>query len=426
MIIKNKGFTLLETILVVGIITLLITTVYNIAVKRNQSYLVEKQAEFVTQIIKSLDDYLLTTGNIAEINGLVSPPINLIEQRIIPEAMANSSNTIVTLWGSPATITGIDLDITPSDPLQGPVPGYEINLTAIPSTVCSKLASHPLIIKSSQRIMVNGITVKSPGVSEPDSALIASSCINANNNIQIASNAFRNGIDPIGNSNASGHLRNKETKYNIAPTGQAISSISNTCTGGASWDATVSACTCPATAKWNGTACVIFSTVANPTGVCNIGQFFNPISKACQALYPIGQKYNPVTNTAVAAPNSIRTLCIPGVNTSNPNTPASSACVTVNNQESASPVYDGGRHIPNTVVAPVAPAFSSIATNTTHTAQINTSMPSTNALAGTIACPVGSIPTLAVNSTNPNPNFDGKNCQMCVNGTWDGDRCVTN
>jgi prepilin-type N-terminal cleavage/methylation domain-containing protein len=434
MIKKTKGFTLLEILLVMGIISLLTATAYGMIAKKQATTQAEKQAQYVNQIITSLNDYFLDVSpdpsvGMTSINNAVSPPTQLIAGRLIPDEMVDTANSLKTIWGTPASINAVSLDITPLDGMSNNVTGYEISLTNVPSSACSLFSSHTYIITKAQRITINGNEVRSPGVTNPDVGLLTASCNNVNNTINIASDVYKKGIDPIISSNAGAYTRNKEGKLYIAPTGQNTSTGSTTCTGGATWDPIISSCVCSSTTKWNGSSCVgINNNTVNQAGNCAIGSFWNQVTRICQVNCPTNQVYNPVTNSCIASTNNSQTLCIPGIDP----TKSAAACQTVNNKVNAADVYEAGRHIPSTVKTTIAPAFASIPTNTTHNAQIITSMPLNNANGGSVACPPGARPTLAMNATNnnsgtfanPTANYDGKVCQMCVNGYWDNDRCV--
>lgn len=427
MIKKKNGFTLMEIILVIGIMSVLATGVYGIAAKRNATFQAEKQAQYVGEITDSLTDYLMSTQttDVVSIDNVVSDTGSLIAQKIIPPEMAATPFSLQTIWGTPVFITAV----------VAPVNGFQISLTNIPEEVCTKFTTQASLLKKAQGISVNGTVVKTPGVSDTDVGVVASSCVNAGNTVNISVEAYKFGIDPIVSSNAAAANRNKENKYYIAPTGTATSTGAATCSGGSYFDPTYSACVCAPGSKWSGKACVAFGSAAvNQAGTCNIGQMWNQVSKTCQAVCPAGQVYNqtyqlnnPATNGCVAnAEIPPKTICIPGDTTT-------TSCQVVPNRYAPVAVYDAGRYIPDNVFTPVAPLNPSIPTNTNHTAQIGTSMPTTFALAGAPACPPGVRPTSAAipsnanggTATNPIANFDGKVCNMCVNGTWDGDRCVT-
>lgn len=430
MIKKTKGFTLLESLLVAGIISILLATVYGLAAKRQEALKAENQAKYVNQIITSLNDYFLDvspdpTIGITQINASVNPPTQIISERLIPNEMIATANSLQTTWGTPAAISAVSIDVT-QDGIPNNVTGYEISLTDISGNACTLLASQTHIISKAQRITINGVVVRTPGVSEPDVALITASCNDLNNTINIASDAYKKGIDSIVSSNAGGKTRNKENKLYIAPTGQNTSTGATACVGGSAWDPVVSACVCSITSKWDGNSCVAINAPAvGQAGNCLTGTFWNQVSRTCQAICPTNQVYDPVGNFCTPTTNMSKTLCIPGLSTS--------VCETVNNQVAATNVYEAGRHIPSTINTPIVPAFAAIPTTTTHTAQIVTSMPLNNVNGGSASCPAGTRPVSALTANNANAgtlnapiaNYDGKVCQMCVNGYWDNDRCVT-
>jgi type II secretory pathway pseudopilin PulG len=429
MIKKTKGFTLLESLIVGGIISILLITVYSLAAKRQEAVKAENQAKYVNQVINSLNDYFIDISpnpaiGVAQINALVNPPAQIITEKLIPNEMIATPNSLQTIWGSPASISAVSLDIT-QDGIANNVTGYEISLTDITGKACTLLASQTYIISKAQRITINGTEVRTPGVAEPDVASIAASCNDLNNTINIATDANKKGIDSIVSSNAGGKTRNKEGKLYIAPTGQNTSTGATSCVGGSAWDPVVSACVCSSTTKWDGNSCVaINNNAVGQAGNCESGKFWNQVSKSCQTMCPPNQVYDPIGNFCVASANVTKTLCIPGISTT--------VCQTVDNKVAATNVYEAGRHIPSTVNAPIAPAFPAIPTTTTHTAQIVTSMPLNNVNGSSAACPAGARPVSALTANNANAgtsnapiaNFDGKVCQMCVNGYWDNDRCV--
>lgn len=430
MIKKNQGFTILEVLIVVGIISVLLISAYGVIAKKQDALLVEKQAKYVNQIIGSLNDYFIDISpdpsiGTPQLTGILNPPTQLIEQRLIPSEMINTNNSLQTLWKTNAAINPISIDITPSDGLANSVTGYEISLMDVPGKACSLLASQTYIINKAQRITINGNTVRYPGVSEPEPSLIATYCNDLNNTINIATDVYKRGIESIVSSNAGALTRNKENKYYIAPTGQSTSSTAPACSGSSSWDPITSACICPSNAKWDGNSCAsINNNSQGQAGNCAIGLFWNQTSRACQPICPLNEVYNPISNSCVPATNEAKTLCIPGI--------SESICETVNNKVAATSVYEAGRHIPSTIKNPIVPAFEGIDTDTNHTAQIVTSMPLNNINGGSNACPPGAKPVLAMNAINSNggtaaepiANYDGKVCQMCINGSWDGDRCV--
>jgi len=432
MIKKTKGYTLLEIMLVVGIITLMMVSIYGIASKKYSEYLADKQAQYVSQIITSLNDYLISTSTdpvtgVNDIDVLINPINQLIDGRLVPNDMINGGS-LQTVFGTPASINSTTFDITPTDGIANAIAGYEISLTNIPSKLCSRIASHTYVVSKAQRITINGTVVKTPGVSEPDIGQLTVSCNNNNNTINIASEVYKKGIESIVNSNANAATRNKENKHYIAPMGENTSSAAAVCTGGATWDPTVSACICDVNSNWNGNSCVpVNSPNVGEAASCRFGYFWNQTTRTCQVMCPINQVYHPITNTCVAATNASKTLCIPGLDPANP-----AVCETVNNRVADTSAYGAGRRIPLTVLTPIIPVSPAIGTTTVHNPQIATSMPLNNSNAGSQACPAGSRPTLALNPINssgtpasPIANYDGKVCQMCINGYWDNDRCVT-
>ncbi len=474
---KNKGFSLIEIIMVLGIISSLTFVVYSVTAKKNTDYTLNRQAELIEQIIISLNDYFAITsdtGTSSEtlMDAIISPS-NLIEQKIIPAEMADNSTdpdgnpiqTVKTLWGTPVVFDAISVDLTPDISGDPNVTGYSISLNGVPNDYCSKLASNSKIVLSSQIISVNGEDAKTAGSSDIDLDVVTGCTSETNSNtILITTVPFKQGVAPLSSSNAPGGYREKENKYFIAPIGTNTTTTSTTCPSGTSWDGTLSICQCSTTGTfWNGTTCTSYSSttagtsdVLNQAGLCQLNQKWDPVNKACISLSTCvaGQIYDPISNSCISETTTscssgtiydrirktcitvssatppttgTKTLCIPGGTTTD--------CVTVENYKiiSTTPATQAGRQIPASVFTNNV-ALDTIGTNTTHSAQQTntTSQPYINNANGSTACPSSSRPRNALQANNgtgsfttPIANFDGTACAMCVSGIWDGDRCVT-
>ena len=476
---KRNGYSLVEIIMVLGVISMLTIAVYNVAAKTNINYKVDKQAQLIQEIITGLEDHLVTvsdadTSSTATISSIVSPIDNLITQRLIPNDMiVDNGGTleVKTLFGTAVNIGATNV----SDGVNPAISGYYISMDKIPNEACSRLASHPKIVEKSQNITVNGVSVKAAGSSQIDPAALSNNCVSATdeNTISVSVTPFKNGVVALTSSNALSSKREKESPGMIAPIGEKTTpGVTYACTGGAIWDLNVSSCVC-STGVWNGVACSTSANTVNNAGNCGLGMFWEEYSRQCVAISTCSnsQTWDPISRSCVsettcganqsydrirkvcvadALPNSAATtLCIPGVDPTNPN-----ACVSgIVNKYATTTTSGAGRQIPATVTSPISkidPTNHTLPTNTTMTTQVlaaapaqsnvnvNNTVNSSGANVYTFnvnpnnGCPAGARPFFASASKNsagtynaPVGKYDNMVCQMCINGSWNGDRCVS-
>jgi len=363
--------------------------IYGAYAKKYETAIAKKQGDLIMHIMTSLNQNLLVVSDsdtpvlvataVANINSNINPPTRLISQRVIPTEMITSPVAVHTLWGGNVTFAATTIDLTPLGAL-GLVPAYEITLNNVPPTGCSKITNNPKLLNISDRIRINGINIKIPGSAIVNPSTVAAACNNANNVVAILGSSFKYGIEAVVSSNAPARLKPKEGKYFIAPPGTVATSLggaAGSC-GPAAWNAVSQTCECGAGAFWDGSLCVPIND-PNNSGFCQLGQGWNMVTRSCQPLI----RGSPAT-----------VLCQAGV-----------GCVASIAGASVPQVYQAGRAIPSNVLTP-AQNTTSIETN----------------------CNGGARPTFwpgSIVANNPAGNFDGKNCQMCIVGVWDGDRCVT-
>lgn len=358
MIQKNKkGYTLLETILVVGIIAIMLIGIYETYRKEFNQYQVNRQAQYIQQIFKGIGTYLeaspTDSTNIATIMNEVGyiayyvTPTNLISAHLVPTEMISSPTSLQNLFGGTVSFSATSF---PDGSLPS-VPIVDMKLTNIPQYACALLATNYRIINY-EKIYINGTLVKDVGTNVPNFVNVAAACNSNNNTIDIDYYPTRSSASVYSTTNSLAHVRGKDNPYYIAPIGQNTNSPggSSACYGGASWNSTDSACECPSGSEWNGNTCATYGT----PGVCPLGQGWSISSNAC--------------------------IAISGGTTG---------------------VYQSGRQIPSNVG--ITPQITS----------------------PQIACTNAALPTGATSPSNGNGNYDGVVCQMCVNGSWNGSRCVT-
>lgn len=358
---NKKGFTLIELILVVGIISIMLIGIYAAYKKEYNKYEVNRQAQYIQQIFQGINNYLETaptdSSNLTTISGVTNAvgfmsvyvtPTNLIKANIIPTEMINSQTTIQNLFGGQVNFSATSFP----NGLFASVPVVDMKLTNIAQNACALLATNYRIINY-EKILVNGIVVKDVGTNVPNFSNVAAACNSNNNTIDIDYYPTKLSANVYQSTNSLGHIRGKEPPYYIAPPGQNTTSPggSSACYGGASWNSTDSVCECPNGTEWNGNTCVAFGT----PGVC-----------------PLGQSWSISAN----------------------------ACVVIAGGTSG--VYQAGRQIPSNIG--VAPQITS------------TPLP--------LSCTNAPLPAGATTPSNGNGNYDGVLCERCIYGSWNGSRCV--
>lgn len=423
MIKKTKGFTLIETILVVGIILVIALGVYSVYSKKYNNFLVERQSQYIVQIITLLnkefqilsDDSANVGTSVAAINSAVNPPTVLITNNIIPNEMKASTSTVKNLWGGSVIFSGVNVS---------GVALFQIVLNSIPQEACSKLITNPKFTNISQKLLVNGVQIKAMGASVADVILATNNCTSSSSNsITITSSITKNGGEPIRTSGALGAIRTKSifNKYNIAPAITGVTTLAGaSCTGGATLNAISKTCECPVNQSWNGFSCLAYVTGASNTlasingraGNCRLGEGWNSKKLTCEALSFGGTVSYPMP--AASRPTS-RIL-------TNDQSPAISV-LTIAPGAAITGTTVAGSEVPNNIYTAItnASTINNLAQRTT--TNLN-------------GCSVGPKPTLAkqglptsVQSTVLSApyfygNFDSKSCQICIVGTWNGDRCV--
>ena len=321
--IKNnkKGFTLVEIMLIIGLITLAIIAIYTVYnIKRTQT-LVKNQSIYLEQLAQGVSGAFSSTTNFTLLT-----PTNVIATRAVPKNMIESPTVIRNLFGGSVTFNGTN----------GTPPVFSIILDSIPQQACSLLAI-TTFANNSRQVNINGSPIKAVG-SAISSASVSSAANLCENNINVIEfNNFFDQSSAVNIANSSSQ-RNKEDPFYIPTTGNPVISPSLTCVGGTTWNG--SFCGCPVNTEWNGNGCRAYNSIP---GACRIGEGWN--GTACVA----------------------HTISGPGG------------------------MYIGNRNVPNLLYTPE---------------QVQKTNPGAVCFA-------------------PGGYYDGINCQTCVNGSWNGFRCVT-
>lgn len=380
---KNiKGYTLLELMLVLGVITLLVIAIYTAYAKKATSEAVKNQTAYLSSLTNSINEAFIAskvdvTSTATEGYSKLTNT-SAISANLVPTSLVNGASTIKNIFGG-----NITLSSTTITNVTGTLPAYSISLTNIPSAACTLLTTTDYA-NSMQEVWVGTVRVKTAGTSQTNISTATTACAAATSSTV----EFRN--FKLVDNMLSGAVvtRTKENPYYIASIGDVITSGATACAGGSAWNG--SFCACPINTQWNGTSCVAFGSTA---GWCNKGQSWNgtacittPTTAATFSHYTAN--FNAMTSTsaptvtsAVASPIAIY-MNASGFNPAlGPNTQTTS-----------------GRYLPDLPT-------SIVASNTADTI----------------------LKKSAGSSCAAGGNFDGRICQVCVNGTWDTTllRCVT-
>lgn len=373
---KNKGFTLVETLLVIAVVSIASIKIYSNYKQQIIDDTANRQALYIKKLISDVSSIAIDvstglptvigptfnlTNSVSAITNATSSS-KLISAGIVPSEMIEGTS-ITNLWGGTISVSGVNL---------GGSPGIQFFLNNLPIEGCARIITNDDIVANTQSITVNGTTVKNIG----DSAINGTSATacNANNNTIVLTAdllhtkmkfpGLNYGTPPPSGPN---YFRSKETQYNIAPNGQFTASSSTSCPTGSTWNSTTKVCSCPTGKQWvgdgsGGDACRTENSSTNgQAGLCDLGFGWDVMTNTCVAL---------PTRAAVTITN-------PWVGS-----------ITSNVTPSSSINY-GNRKIPG---------------------HIGTSPSSSS----------HEFECLAI----PNGYWDGVYCQVCVNGSWQNDRCV--
>lgn len=269
---KDKGYTLIELLLYIGIVAILGITIFSFYTKRSE----ETRINNLTRVFQEIDTNV--NNSLAAINAYSGLNNNfLTSSRLVPNEMILNNNTITNTLGG-------TLDITPVT-INGNS-GYALSVTFLSPSVCTKLATTDYASKI-QQVLVNGTIVKAANtpLTPQAIALTAQNC-SANNNTVV----FRNSPNlAFLDAGGLGSNRVKEQPQYISTIGTpSASGLSSSCAGGTTWNG--SFCSCPTGTEWNGGSCIAFNTTTQP-GWCPRGSGWIPGTKTC-AVLPNGSSSN--------------------------------------------------------------------------------------------------------------------------------------
>lgn len=167
---QNKGFTLVEILLVVGFIALAGIGIYTIYAKvqvSNQANTESRNLDTLRAGVKSL------YGGRPNFNGVSATVAN--NARVTPDNMRTAGNAalITNSFGGTVLIAATPLNAIADA-------GFRITYPQVPSAVCSKLVTSAGVQFS--QVTVNGVVVKAYGVNAPIDVAAATTNCNAVDN----------------------------------------------------------------------------------------------------------------------------------------------------------------------------------------------------------------------------------------------------
>ncbi len=407
---KQKGFSLIETFVVVGTITFLAVGVFTTVNKQVNKAQTSNLSKSLEQLDKNIRNAFVTIGDTSTLNNNM-----LAMNGLLPKDMSY-------IAANNAIMTSVGANINVGQSVLG-TKSYSVS-TQVPKVNCSELLSDK-IIADSINIFINDIPVKQNGtlVADPLST-ITTSCqrdlntVEFNNIIQVTGSI----PNALGNPNP---LRNQDTSAMISsPTNLDINAGAASCPAGTTADV-FQGCTCPAQTRWNGFSCSDISSIRN-----NCGQGFKRDygSGICIVANPVN-----IEKTVSLDPASLAVrFAINDANIAaglNPNIAATSGIFAYNNAQTTTNVTAGG------VINPSISAINStlnlgLAKSVSTTSSTDTTYDTT--ISKMIPNQYGFSPS--TNYTNAEViaqcaavggNFMGQSCQVCMaNSVWDGSRCA--
>jgi Flp pilus assembly pilin Flp len=250
---NKKGFTLIELILILGLITLAIIAIYTVYNKKRTETLVKNQAIYLAQLSQGINGAFSSTTNFTLLT-----PANVIATRVVPTPMVESPTIIRNLFGGTVSFSGTN----------GTPPIFTITLDTVPKEACALLATTGFA-DNSRQVTINGTAIKTAGavINSNSVGTAVSLCVNNQNTLDFTN--FINQPSEIEAVDASSN-RAKEDPFYIATPGITAISPAVSCVGGTSWNG--SFCGCAAGSEWDGHTCVAYNS---KPGACPIGQGWN-------------------------------------------------------------------------------------------------------------------------------------------------------
>jgi prepilin-type N-terminal cleavage/methylation domain-containing protein len=374
---KNKGYTLIEVLIVMGLILLVTVGIYQYYAKKMSIENTQLQVTYLEKMHRSLNDLYLTSDVTMPGSFLTLNNTNAITWGVVPMELQLSPTTIKNTFGG-------NINIFPSPaPILGQF-GFAINLDRLTTKDCTNLALSDYAKKIPQ-VLINGVDAKTPGsiFTPANIATVTGACAVGNNNAV----EFRSyPIAGIGQLPLGLPPPLTPSIYSVPTLGDVVTSAPGapaSCTGGSAWNGGF--CGCPAGNIWTGNACQV---VDSSPQSCQYGKGWNGV--ACVVL---ANQVAPIP----PAPNPIQ---------------APSPAIT--------PIYTGGRYVPVSPTTPIPPVQLTAAATACTGAGGNWDGRVCN------SCPDAANATATFQKSDGTPGTQtpiGANAHA-VKLTWNGYRCV--
>lgn len=165
---KNKGFTLVEILLVVGFIALAGMGIYNVYAKVNMANVASQESRNINLIKAGIKNLYGASQGYTGLNNTI-----LNDSRSTPDSMRTmpytaSDNNITNSFGGIVVVTPVILGGA------GLNNGFRIDYPNVPGEVCAKLV--PMMDKNIEQITVNGVIVKIYGTGTLNIPALATNC----------------------------------------------------------------------------------------------------------------------------------------------------------------------------------------------------------------------------------------------------------
>lgn len=238
---KEKGFTLVELLLIIGLIALASIGIYQKYKKVTTQTNTKLEVQDLYALTNKIGNAYQNSNNLTSLNNTTA-----IANGLVPQELINVPNIISRYGGT----------ITLSPQLVAGQPGFEIRINNIRPDDCSAVGLSEYADKVDE-VFVNATSQKTTGTSltPANRTSIISACQTA------TSIAFRKQM--IYNSGVDNYIQTRLTqtdKYYI-PTIKSNVTGAAACAGGSTWNG--SFCSCPTNTEWNGSTCLSTTIITN-------------------------------------------------------------------------------------------------------------------------------------------------------------------
>lgn len=270
---SKKGFTLMELVLVTGIVSFIAVGIFSSYQSRHDNQLAKQVTEEITALNSNINFAYSTVGGLSALSATTAIAGNLVPESLI------LSNGNIGFGGVSANMTLTQASI-PGSPS---TPAYTLSVGDLNSKFCNRLATSNLATYSASYVHINGTQLKTPLTNIND--YVKSIAVNCTGSPTYTLNlTYKIFIPPSVNSGELLLARDKENSFYISTVADETLSSAPvyTCTGGATWRDTF--CSCPTNTMWDGNQCSPFNSSSSPAGWCPLGQGWIPGTKVCGNL----------------------------------------------------------------------------------------------------------------------------------------------